>query len=64
MGLPVPEDMDGRILVDAFTAGYMEAFPPESSESSAQAEMVEAVGYTEEGEKEILERLRGMGYLG
>jgi predicted AlkP superfamily phosphohydrolase/phosphomutase len=64
MGLPIPADMDGRILGDAFSAGYMEAFPPELSESSAQGEMAEAVEYTEEGEKEILERLRGMGYLG
>lgn len=64
MGLPVPADMDGQILEDAFSPGYMEAFPPELSESSVQAEMADAVGYTEEGEKEILERLRGMGYLG
>jgi predicted AlkP superfamily phosphohydrolase/phosphomutase len=64
MGLPVPTDMDGRVLEDAFTDGYMEAFPLRMVDSASAAGAASEVGYTEEGEKEILERLRGLGYMG
>jgi predicted AlkP superfamily phosphohydrolase/phosphomutase len=64
MGLPVPTDMDGRVLEDAFADGYMEAFPLRMVDSAAAAGSASEVGYTEEGEKEILERLRGLGYMG
>ena len=68
MGLSVPSDMDGQILGQAFDDGYMELFPPRLTPTSAAPSTVdgESVGtdYTEEGEKEILERLQGLGYLG
>ena len=69
MGLPVPADMDGRVLEDAFTAGYLEAFPLRIADAAADPAVAQASGlpgidYTAEGEKEILERLRGLGYLG
>jgi len=64
MGLPVPSDMDGQLLEDAFDDGYMEAFPLELVEPSMVGEATTGIDYTEEGEKEILERLQGLGYLG
>lgn len=64
MGLSVPADMDGRVLQDAFADGYMEAFPLQFAESSALTEVADGTGYTQEGEKEIMERLRGLGYMG
>jgi predicted AlkP superfamily phosphohydrolase/phosphomutase len=64
MGVPVPDDMDGHVLVDAFADGYLEAFPLEVAESLASIQAMGGADYTEEGEKEILERLRGLGYLG
>ncbi len=68
MGLAVPSDMDGRTLEDAFSEGYMELFPVKTSSASLgpRPEDPEATGtdYTEEGEKEIMERLEGLGYLG
>lgn len=63
MGLPVPADMDGQVLKDAFAAEYMAAFPVQIAEPTS-TEAVNWEGYTEEGEKEILERLEGLGYLG
>jgi predicted AlkP superfamily phosphohydrolase/phosphomutase len=63
MGLPVPADMDGRVLEDAFATEYMAAFPVEIAEPTS-GEAVDGQGYTEEGEKEIMERLEGLGYLG
>lgn len=65
MGVPVPVGMDGRVLEDAYVDGYMESFPlrmaePLTADGSAPAE----IGYTEEGEEEIMDRLRGLGYMG
>lgn len=65
MGMPVPADMDGRVLKEAYVDGYMESFPlrvtePSSPEGSAPSE----TGYTKAGEQEIMERLRGLGYMG
>lgn len=64
MGLPIPSDMDGSVLEEAFVDGFMEAFPLRVSESRAHKEQVAAIDYTAEGEKEIIERLRGLGYMG
>jgi predicted AlkP superfamily phosphohydrolase/phosphomutase len=64
MGLPVPEDMDGHVLEQAFASEYMSAFPVEIAEPAGLTNPVPGVDYTEEGEKEILDRLQGLGYLG
>jgi predicted AlkP superfamily phosphohydrolase/phosphomutase len=76
MGLPVPAEMDGHILEKAFVPGYMELFPaamltaPDVGTGRGAVGSTESVGqkavldYTEEGEKEVLERLQGLGYLG
>jgi hypothetical protein len=64
MGLAIPSDMDGQVLEEAFIEEYRAAFPVEIAEPSASAESVAWADYTEEGEKEIMERLQGLGYLG
>jgi len=64
MGLPVPADMDGRVLVDAFDREYMTAFPVAIGAPSASIEQTIGTDYTQEGEKEIRDRLEGLGYLG
>jgi predicted AlkP superfamily phosphohydrolase/phosphomutase len=64
MGLPVPQDMDGRVLEGAFTDGYTDAFPVDTTEPTHPAGGADAAGYTKEAQKEILERLQGLGYLG
>lgn len=64
MGLPVPTTMDGRVLEAAFVEGYIDSFPIVSLEPAAVREPVVAADYTEEGEREIVERLKGLGYLG
>ena len=63
MGLPVPGDMDGRVLAAAFADGYLDAFPVQSMEAQDR-EVAPTAAYGEEGEREILERLKGLGYLG
>jgi len=64
MGLPVPSDMDGQVLADAFEEEYMTSFPVTMSDPSVASESTAGSGYTEEGEKEIMDRLEGLGYLG
>ncbi len=64
MDLPVPADMDGRVLADAFAAEYMASFPVIIAEPSTPAEAADWIDYTAEGEQEIMERLKGLGYLG
>jgi predicted AlkP superfamily phosphohydrolase/phosphomutase len=64
MGLPVPSDMDGRVLEDAFAEGFMDAYPLRVADVQGGERSSGEASYTEEGEKEILERLRGLGYMG
>jgi predicted AlkP superfamily phosphohydrolase/phosphomutase len=64
MGLPIPSEMDGQVLVDAFEEEYVTAFPVTIGDPSAVSERTTGSGYTEEGEKEIMDRLEGLGYLG
>jgi hypothetical protein len=57
--------MDGRVLSDAYVEGYMEAFPVKIAETAdTGGPREDGVGYTEDGEAEIMERLRGLGYMG
>lgn len=62
MGLPIPQDMDGKPLQEAFQEEYVQAIPLAYSGEGSSTGSKET-GYTEEGEKEIEERLRGLGYL-
>ncbi len=62
LGLPIPQDMDGRPLPEAFQEEYVHAMPLAYSEVASSTGSKET-GYTEEGEKEIEERLKGLGYL-
>ena len=64
MGLPVPVDMDGQVLANAFEDEYMESFPVAIGDPSVSTENGTGSGYSEEGEREIMERLEGLGYLG
>lgn len=65
LDLPVPRDMDGRVLEEVFTPQYRAAHPLryEESESGEPSGGEEARGYSEEEEQEMLRRLRGLGYI-
>jgi len=58
MGLPVPEEMDGRVLMEALTqtadVRFIEADPSLAPPRAT---------YTAEEEEAIAEKLRGLGYL-
>jgi predicted AlkP superfamily phosphohydrolase/phosphomutase len=62
MGCKVPKDMDGRVLTGIFEAGFMEQRPvaftePAVSKREARSEM------SAEDQKQVLERLRSLGYI-
>ena len=62
MGVPIPRDMDGKPLLEAFQEEYVKSLALTYNEVGSGRELKDT-GYTEEGEKEIEERLRGLGYL-
>ena len=65
MGLPVPDDMDGRILTDIFDEMYLSTHPigrqgqPISSPGQVSTDV-----YTEAEADEVRRRLKDLGYLG
>jgi predicted AlkP superfamily phosphohydrolase/phosphomutase len=64
MGLPVPDDMDGRVIEEIFTPQYRQTHDIRF-ESASDAEMREgeAPAYSQEEEEAMLQRLRDLGYL-
>lgn len=62
LGLPVPDYMDGRVLMDCFSDDFTASRPMRRTEAMAEAEGKKP-GYTPEEEKELREKLRGLGYL-
>jgi arylsulfatase A-like enzyme len=62
LGMAIPEDMDGRILLEIFEPSFLASQKPRSSEALSR-ERRAAQGLTAEEEKEIKDKLRGLGYL-
>jgi len=64
LGQPVPPDMDGRVLVEAFDPDYFARRPVVIGEQEARYEHAPGGdGYTAEEEAEVLEQLRKLGYV-
>jgi len=61
--LPVPEDMDGRVLADAFRPEFLTAHPVKAGAASGISESVSSSGYTDEESAKVEERLQALGYL-
>ncbi|MCF6158422.1 MAG: hypothetical protein E3K32_07585 [wastewater metagenome] len=63
LGIPVPDDMDGRVLSEVFTKEYLENHPvTHSSASKVEVKRGEGVLSNEESEK-ISKTLRDLGYF-
>lgn len=64
LGIPIPSDMDGRVIRSAFTKEYLDSNPilfqkgeePVNIEASAKT-------YSDEEAKAIEDKLRGLGYI-
>lgn len=62
LGLPVPDYMDGRVLVEAFSDEFNAANPVTVLPWDSQKE-TDAGAYAEEEEEAIMAKLRDMGYV-
>ena len=63
LGLPVPEDMDGSVLADAFRPEFLAAHPVKAGAASGISESDRSSGYTDEESAKVEERLQALGYL-
>jgi len=64
MGVPIPQDMDGHPLVEAFAQGDAQDIPLLNTVPTSSPQRSEETSYTAEEAREIERRLRQMGYLG
>jgi predicted AlkP superfamily phosphohydrolase/phosphomutase len=66
LGLGVPSDFDGRVLTEAFTAEELSAHPVRGAPPADPIAPGDAPGsgLSAEAEREIRERLKGIGYVG
>lgn len=62
VGLSIPEDLDGHVLLDAFTEEFCHVASPSYECSSAISQRNESV-YSDTEKQVIEERLRALGYL-
>jgi predicted AlkP superfamily phosphohydrolase/phosphomutase len=64
MGLPVPGDMDGRVLDSLFEESHLREKSPVVAGETMVGEMVGDSAYSADEEEEIMKRLGDLGYLG
>jgi len=62
-GLPVPDDMDGRVLTGIYADDYLATLPVRF-ETTELAPVEDAYALSQEESLELEDRLRGLGYLG
>jgi predicted AlkP superfamily phosphohydrolase/phosphomutase len=63
LGLPVPSAMDGRVLSEAFTPELREGRPIAISEATFETSTGSGAWDSDDEQAEIMERLRGIGYV-
>ena len=63
LGVPVPEDMDGKVLTGMFRSDFLAAHPCQAGDASGVSERYSTTGYTEAESAQVEERLRALGYL-
>ncbi len=64
MGQPVPQDLDGRVLTEAFEESSAGARPVTRSQAEIYKDSLPSQGLSEEESAEVQEKLRGWGYAG
>jgi predicted AlkP superfamily phosphohydrolase/phosphomutase len=63
LDIPVPEDMDGKVLTSLFNPGFLSAHEVRAGAASGTSEADRASGYTAEESAKVEERLQALGYL-
>jgi predicted AlkP superfamily phosphohydrolase/phosphomutase len=62
LGVPIPDDLDGRVLRAAFEPGYWDATPIRYTQPD-ELPLRDRVEYGAQEEEELREHLRGLGYM-
>jgi predicted AlkP superfamily phosphohydrolase/phosphomutase len=63
LGLPVPKEMDGRILQEVIEEEYWKEHPPVYHPIDTEYKSLSEEEYSQEERKKIWEKLKGMGYI-
>lgn len=63
LGVPVPKDMDGKVLESLFKPEFLSAHPVRSGAASGTSSGERSSGYTDEEAAKVEERLQALGYL-
>lgn len=65
LGLPVPDDLDGRVLLEAFTEEHVASHgnPVRGGSSGGPSSERSANTYSDDESDQVAERLRGLGYI-
>ncbi len=63
LGVPVPDDMDGAVLTEAFRPEFLTQHPVTAGAASGVSAGDRASGYTDEESAKVEERLQALGYL-
>ncbi len=64
MGLPVPKDMDGKVLTEVFYPDYVAGRPIEYEDVQEGGEReADGEAYSEVDEEKVRERLKSLGYI-
>ena len=64
MGLPVPRDMDGQPLTDAFMRQFVVEHPIRYDDGASAQQTPQVSDYSDAEAQQVEERLRELGYLG
>lgn len=62
-GLPIPSDVDGRVIEDAFEPGFLEEHPPIPGPPEDVAPGPRGGGVSEDETEKLIDLLEGLGYL-
>jgi predicted AlkP superfamily phosphohydrolase/phosphomutase len=62
-GLPVPDDMDGRVLAEAFEPAYLAQHTVTYQHIAAVEDLAERRDFSREEDAQVQQRLRDLGYL-
>lgn len=65
LDVPLPPDLDGKVLVEALSQDFLEAHPirQEDEETAVPAREVEEATFSPEDAEQIRQRLEGLGYI-
>jgi len=65
MGIPVPRDIDGRVLTDIFEKPHLESNPIRYTRAENEDEVIKHLAkfFSKEDEEDVKRRLRSLGYI-